>query len=91
MEVDHDMLWDQQKKRYMNDFVSNIYEKLKEKEVIERGSFCIPFDHLNAFTFHFSPKHIKPHEVKAWDVPIFLTEQTETEYAKIVDVTSDIM
>lgn len=51
MEVDHDMLWDQQKKRYMKDFVANVYERLNSGEVVERGSFCIPFDHLNAFNF----------------------------------------
>jgi hypothetical protein len=51
MEVDHDMLWDQQKKRYMKDFVANVYERLNAGEVVGRGSFCIPFDHLNAFNF----------------------------------------
>jgi hypothetical protein len=51
MEVDHDMLWDQQKKRYLKDFVGNVYERLNAVEVVGRGSFCIPFDHLNAFNF----------------------------------------
>lgn len=53
MEVDHDMLWDTQKKKYLRDFVLNIYEYLNSPEVILRGSFCIPFDTINAFTFHF--------------------------------------
>jgi hypothetical protein len=58
---------------------------------LEQGSFSIPFDHTNSFTFHFKPKKEKPADVRNHDVPIFLGEEAMRGYASIVDISSDIL
>jgi hypothetical protein len=44
MEVDHDMLWDPEKKVQMRPFVQSIYDRLNDKLAIENGSFSIAID-----------------------------------------------
>ena len=45
MEVDHEFLWLPERKKYLKDFVNNIFLKLNDPEVLEHGSFCIPLDY----------------------------------------------
>ena len=41
--------------------------------------------------FQFQPKNEKPPQVRDFDVPIFIDWETEKEYQKTVDQTSDIL
>ena len=91
MEVDHEMLWIPKRKKYLNDFVQILFDKVNDPLTLQQGSFCIPLDFQNSFTFQFQPKNEKPPEVRDFDVPIFLNSETEIGYQKTVDQTSDIL
>jgi hypothetical protein len=91
MEVDHEMLWIPKRKKYLKDFVQILFEKVNDPNTVQQGSFCIPLDYQNSFTFQFQPKNEKPPEVRDFDVPIFINSCTEKDYQKTVDQTSDIL
>jgi hypothetical protein len=91
MEVDHEMLWIHKRKKYLKDFVQILFNKVNDPATVEQGSFCIPLDFQNSFTFQFQPKNEKPLEVRDHDVPIFIDSNTEKGYQKTVDQTSDIL
>jgi len=59
--------------------------------VLEEGSFCIPFDQQNSFSFKFQTSREKPPEVRDFDVPIFLSPSTATGYNALVMETSDLL
>jgi Nitrogen permease regulator 2 len=64
---------------------------LNDPLVLEQGSFCIPLDYQNSFSFQFQPKREKPKEIKNFEVPIFLSDQAAKDYHKIVEVSSDLL
>jgi len=51
MEVDHEFLWIPERKKYLGDFVNSLFNKLNDPEILKNGSFCLPLDYINAFTF----------------------------------------
>jgi hypothetical protein len=77
MEVDHEMLWLPDRKKYLRDFVQILFEKINDPLTLEQGSFCIPLDYQNSFMFQFQTKNEKPPKVRDFDVPIFLDWETE--------------
>jgi hypothetical protein len=44
MEVDHEMLWLPERKKYLRDFVQLLFDKINDPLSLEQGSFCIPLD-----------------------------------------------
>ena len=91
LEVDSEFLSIADRKKYLKDFVGKLLSKLNDPEAIDNGSFCIPLDYHNAFTFQFSTKHVKPAPVRNFDVPIFISSDSEAKYLKTVEITSDLI
>ena len=78
MEVDHEFLWMPERKKYLKEFVSNLFQKLNDPSVLEQGSFCIPLDFNNSFSFKFQASKEKPQDVRDFDVAIFKDVQSAT-------------
>ncbi len=91
MEVDHEFLWIPERKKYLKNFVETLFNKLNDPIVVDAGSFTLPLDLTNSFTFKFQTKKEKPQEVRNFDVPIFLNEEAEKNYFSIVELSSDLM
>lgn len=91
MEVDHELLWIPERKKFLKDFVQAIFDRLNDPSVLEKGSFSVPFDYTNSFSFQFRPKKERPPEVKNHDVPIFLSVESMKGYQHLVDLTSDLL
>jgi hypothetical protein len=73
LEVDHEFLWIPERKRYLNDIVRILYDKLTCEDSLEDISFCVPFDYQNALMFRFQTKFDKQQEIRSYDVPIFIS------------------
>ena len=84
LEVEHEFLWIADRKAYLKDFVRNLFSKITDEKCLEEGSFCIPLDYVNAFTFKFQPKHKKPMKIRSYDVPIFVNEKVKQDYYEMV-------
>lgn len=59
--------------------------------MVEAGSFSLPLDCVNSFTFQFQPKREKPLAVRDFDVPLFVSAKAEKDYLNVVELTSDIL
>ena len=91
LEVDHEFLWANEKKKFLAEIVRSVFERLTSQQSIKDVSFCIPLDFQSAYSFKFQTKHDNPPEVRSFDVPVFLDEEAQKKYYSLVESTSDIL
>lgn len=91
LEVEHEFLWDLERKRTVEDICRNLYQKLVSSETLEQISFTLPFDYQNTFMFHFQMSLNKTIDIESYQVPIFQSPQLCKDYSKAVVSTSDIL
>ena len=53
LEVDHEFLWANEKKKFLAEIVRSVFERLTSQQSIKDVSFCIPLDFQSAYSFKF--------------------------------------